>query len=60
MDYKELWKIALEWLIVIVGLALLAILWVYTRWIVVVITLVVLFFAYMLVEIYREGRDLSS
>ena len=59
MDYKELWKIALEWLIVIVGLALLAILWVYTRWIVVVITLVVLFFAYMLVEIYREGRDLS-
>jgi len=40
-------------------LALLALLWVYTRWIVVLITLVVLFFAYMLVEIYREGRDLS-
>ena len=59
MDYKELWKIVLEWLIVIVGLALLALLWVYTRWIVVLITLVVLFFAYMLVEIYREGRDLS-
>ena len=59
MDYKELWKIVLNWLIVIVGLALLALLWVYTRWIVVLITLVVLFFAYMLVEIYREGRDLS-
>ena len=59
MDYKELWKIVLDWLIVIVGLALLALLWVYTRWIVVLITLVVLFFAYMLVEIYREGRDLS-
>ena len=59
MDYKELWQIVLNWLIVIVGLALLALLWVYTRWIVVLITLVVLFFAYMLVEIYREGRDLS-
>jgi len=59
MDNKELGQIVLNWLIVIVGLALLALLWVYTRWIVVLITLVVLFFAYMLVEIYREGRDLS-